>query len=151
MRSYEIFPLFPRAPGFDRMAQMMNAAMLDTGDSAASAACDIRRTGENSYQITLAVPGFSEADLEVVQQESALVISGKRAEEENEAENGGWLHRGIADRAFESRFQLADHIRVENAALKNGLLSLDLTRDVPEEKQPRRITVNTAAIEQKAA
>lgn len=154
MRSYEIFPLFRHAAGFDRMAHFLNAAAPDAEEHAASPACDIKQKGEGAYQITLAVPGFSEADLDVVQQENALIAAGKNAGEdkEKESENEGYLHRGIAGGAFESRFQLADHIRVEGASLSNGLLHIDLVRDVPEEKQPRRIAVSTApAMEQKAA
>lgn len=152
MRSYDIFPLFRRAAGYSPMAQFLNAAMQEAADPAASPAFDIKQKGEGAYQITLAVPGFSGPDLDVTQQENALIVTGKDPGADPEAEDGNYLHRGISGRAFESRFQLADHIRVESASLNNGLLSVALVRDVPEEKQPRRIAVNAApALEQKAA
>jgi molecular chaperone IbpA len=105
---------------------------------------NIERTGENHYRITLAVAGFAEKDLEVEVREGVLTVQGKRAEEK-EGETA-YLHRGIAGRAFERRFQLAENVEVKGARLENGLLHVDLERVVPEEKKPRRIQIGGAEV-----
>ncbi|HAP99356.1 MAG TPA: heat-shock protein, partial [Rhodospirillum rubrum] len=107
---------------------------------------NIEKTGESAYRITMAVAGFGESDLDVVVQENTLVISGKQ-DKGAEPEVGQFLHRGIAGRAFERKFELADHIKVTGAALVNGLLHIDLVREVPEEKQPRKIAIASTQAE----
>jgi molecular chaperone IbpA len=113
---------------------------------------NIEATGENAYRLTMAVAGFGSDDLEITAKEGALVVTGKAQKDE---EGKQYLHRGIARRAFERRFQLADHIRVGGASLDNGLLHVDLVREVPEALKPRKIEIATATkpqvIEQKAA
>jgi molecular chaperone IbpA len=152
MRAYDFSPLFRHTVGFDRMARLLDTA-LEAQDMGSDAypPYNIEQHGEDAYRISMAVAGFGEDDIEITQTENTLLVAGKRAEAN---EGVTYLHRGIAGRAFERRFQLADHIRVEGAQLVNGLLHIDLVREVPEEKQPRRIEVRTdgaKAIEQKAA
>lgn len=140
MRSFDYSPLFRSAVGFDRMM-----SMLDTAQKSASAETyppyDIEKTGEDAYQIRVAVAGFGPDDLEVEVRDGQLVIVGKGA---NEKDNAQYLHRGIAKRAFERRFQLADHVEVRGADLRDGLLVVDLAREVPEAMKPRKIEIQGA-------
>lgn len=122
--------------GFDRLFNQLEAgAREDDGYPP----FDIYRDGEDSYRITLSVPGFRPADIEVVAQQNLLTVTGKLAEENNKGE---YIHRGIAARAFERRFQLADFIEARDASFENGLLSIALKRVVPEAMKPRRIEIN---------
>jgi molecular chaperone IbpA len=151
MNSFDFSPLFRSTIGFDRLTRLMDAAsQLDTGS--AYPPYNIEATGENAYRLTMAVAGFGSDDLEITAKEGALVVTGK-AHKDEEAKQ--YLHRGIAQRAFERRFQLADHIRVAGASLDNGLLHVDLVREVPEALKPRKIEIATGSkpqvIEQKAA
>lgn len=131
-------PLFRTAVGFDRLAAMLEEAnRVETGGYPPY---NIELTGENRYRITMAVAGFAEGDLELEAKQSVLRIAGKKAEEERD--NGRYLYRGIANRAFERRFQLADYVRVEAAHLKDGLLHIDLVREIPEAMRPRRIEIS---------
>lgn len=152
MRTYDFSPLFRNTVGFDRMARLLDTALeAQEMGSDAYPPYNIEQHGENAYRITMAVAGFGDDDIEITQKENAVLVAGKRADADAEVT---YLHRGIAGRAFERRFQLADHIRVDGARLVNGLLHIDLVREIPEEKQPRRIEVKTdtqPAIEQKAA
>ena len=133
-------PLFRTAIGFDRMAQLVNS--LQEGTNAQSyPPYNIERTGEDSYVLTMAVAGFGPNDIDVVARENVLTVSGRAPQPE---EGRSFLHRGIAGRAFERRFVLADHIVVEGATLENGLLQLSLKRVVPEALKPRRIEVQAA-------
>lgn len=150
MRSFDLSPLFRSTVGFDRMSQLIDAATrLDEGQ-VSYPPYNIEKTGEETYRITMAVAGFGQDDLNLVGQENSLVVSGKAQEP---AESVGYLHRGIARRAFQRRFELADHIKVKGAELANGLLHIDLVREVPEEQKPREIKINGAAktLESKAA
>lgn len=139
-------PLFRTAIGFDRLARLM-----DTAQEAAAAPSyppyNIERTGEDSYRLTMAVAGFGRDDLDVQVRDNTLVITGRVAAEQP---RGEVLHRGIAGRAFERRFVLADHIVVEGAELENGLLHVGLKRVVPEALKPRRISIGSAASAQSA-
>jgi molecular chaperone IbpA len=145
---FDLSPLFHTAIGFDRIHQLLEAA-LSTDQSALSyPPYNIERTGDDAYRIVMAVAGFSEDDLDVTVKENQLVISGKLKEEGDQSR---YLHRGIAGRAFERRFQLADYIRVEGARLVNGLLQIDLVREVPEALKPRKIKIETKAVEDKTA
>jgi molecular chaperone IbpA len=135
--TYDFAPLFRTAIGFDRLARLM-----DTAQEAAAAPSyppyNIEKTGDDSYRLTMAVAGFGEDDLELVVKDNTLIITGRVAGEAPRAE---LLYRGIAGRAFERRFVLADHIVVEGADLKNGLLHVGLKRVVPEALKPRRVTI----------
>lgn len=108
---------------------------------------NIERTGENAYRITMAVAGFDESELSVEARENTLTIKGEKGEEKGEENQ--FLHRGIAKRAFERRFQLADHVEIKSASLKNGLLHIDLVREIPEAAKPRRIEINSLSSQPK--
>ncbi len=138
-------PLFRSTVGYDRLLDLLDAA----SDSATGAVphnqgyppYNIERTDENRYRISIAVAGFSENDLQAELRDGVLTVSGKR----EDTGQATYLHHGIAGRAFERRFQLADHVEVTGAALQNGLLHLELERRVPEEKKPRRIHISAKA------
>jgi molecular chaperone IbpA len=131
-------PLFRSSIGFDRMFNLLeNAGGIDVIDSWPS--YDILKTGEDDYRITMAVAGFSQEELTIMQEQNMLVVSGQKANEEE----GQYLHRGIAGRTFQRRFQLADHVKVVGAGLANGLLTIDLKREIPEAMRPRRIEIAT--------
>jgi molecular chaperone IbpA len=136
--TYDFTPLFRTAIGFDRLARLM-----DTAASAAEVPSyppyNIERTGDDTYRLVMAVAGFSPDDIELTVKESTLIVSGRV----NEAQKGDVLYRGIAGRAFERRFVLADHIVVEGADLQNGLLLVGLKRVVPEALKPRRIAIGS--------
>lgn len=150
MRNFDFSPLYRSTVGFDRLAHMMDAAMAGETAQPAYPPYNIEKTGEDAYRITVAVAGFREQDLTVESRDQQLVISGRRQEEEG-AEPRRFLHRGIAERAFERRFQLADHVRPVSAKTENGLLHVELVREVPESLRPRRIEIargdETPAIE----
>ncbi|WP_338663262.1 Hsp20 family protein [Pararoseomonas sp. SCSIO 73927] len=141
MNALDFSPLFRTAIGFDRLARL-----ADTARAAAEAPSyppyNIERTADDSYVLTMAVAGFSQSDIEITAQDNVLLVSGKAPQAKEE---GRYLHRGIAGRAFERRFVLADHIRVEGAALENGLLHVSLRREVPEQLKPRRIEIAQGA------
>lgn len=151
MTSFDFSPLFRSTIGFDRLTRLMDTAgQIDSGS--AYPPYNIEATGENAYRLTMAVAGFGSDDLEITAKEGALVVTGKAQKDE---EGKQYLHRGIARRAFERRFQLADHIRVAGASLDNGLLHVDLVREVPEALKPRKVEIATGTkpqvLEQKAA
>ena len=141
MTTFDFAPLFRTAIGFDRLARLM-----DTAASAAEAPSyppyNIEKTGEDTYRLTMAVAGFRPDELDMVVKDNTLVVSGKVA---NDGQKGEVLYRGIAGRAFERRFVLADHIVVDGADLQNGLLHVGLKRVVPEALKPRRITIGGSA------
>ena len=136
MRAFDLSPLFRSTVGFDRLFDMLDAAPQFDGGYPPY---NIERTDDTHYRITLAVAGFAEKDLNAEVREGVLTVQGKRADE---ADEQTYLHRGIAGRAFERRFQLAEDVEVKGAKLANGLLHIDLERIVPEEKKPRRIAIN---------
>ncbi len=150
MSTFDFSPLFRSTIGFDRLGRMLDQAMVDEGTSYPP--YNIEKTGEDAYRITMAVAGFGEDDLNIVAQENMLVVAGKAKPADEKTE---FLYRGIAGRAFERRFQLADHIKVAGAQLVNGLLHVDLVREVPEAKRPRSIKIETGngakTLEAKAA
>ena len=137
MTTFDFAPLFRTAIGFDRLARLM-----DTAQEAASAPSyppyNIEKTGDDSYRLTMAVAGFAPSDLDLTVKDNTLVITGRVSGDAPRAE---LLYRGIAGRAFERRFVLADHIVVEGADLQNGLLHVGLKRVVPEALKPRKITI----------
>jgi molecular chaperone IbpA len=140
MRSFDLTPLFRSTVGFDRLADMLDSmSQVETGVSYPP--YNIERTDENNYRISLAVAGFGEKDLNVEVKDGVLSVQGKR-EAEKEVQPRNYLYQGIAGRTFERRFQLAENVEVKGAQLENGLLHIDLERIVPEEKKPRRISIN---------
>ena len=143
MRSYDLSPLFRSTIGFDRWADLFEAANRVNPSASAFPPYNIEKRGDEAYRITMAVAGFGESDIEVTVQENLLVISGKL--EDSKASEISYLHRGIAARVFERRFNLAEHVIVEGAQLANGLLEIDLVHEVPEAKKPRRIEIGTGA------
>ncbi len=135
--TYDFAPLFRSAIGFDRLAQVMDTAARSTA-APSYPPYDIAKTGNDSYSLTMAVAGFGPDDIELIVQDNTLVVSGRVADPQNEGEI---LHRGIARRAFERRFALADHVEVTGAELNNGLLRIAVRQIVPEALKPRRIPV----------
>jgi molecular chaperone IbpA len=148
MRSFDLSPLFRYSVGFDRLDDLFETAFR-SGQEASYPPYNIIKTGQDNYRITLAVAGFGEDELEVVAQENLLVVRGKAANGEQDKEVT-YLHRGIARRAFEHRFQLADHVKVTGANLTNGLLDIELVRELPEAMKPQQIKIGTAAPRAKA-
>ena len=138
MRQFDLAPLYRNTVGFDRLFSMLD--QLGGAESAPSyPPYNIERTGENAYRISVAVAGFSEKDLNIEVKENTLSIRGER--KQSEGRGGEVLYQGIAARTFERRFQLADGVQVNGAALENGLLHVDLVRDIPEAKKPRVIPI----------
>ncbi|MBM3536025.1 MAG: Hsp20 family protein [Alphaproteobacteria bacterium] len=144
MSTFDLTPLFRSTVGFDRMMSLLDTA--GRSDEQAYPPYNIEKVGEDAYRITMAVAGIGEEDLSIVAQGNSLVITGKQKREEKPGAD--YLYRGIAGRAFERRFQLADHIKVTGAELANGLLNVDLVREVPEAMKPRTIKVGTATQKQ---
>jgi molecular chaperone IbpA len=142
MTTYDFAPLFRTAIGFDRLARLMDTA-TSAPDASSYPPYNIERTGEDTYRLTMAVAGFKPEELDLVVKDNTMVVSGKAS---NDGQTGEMLYRGIAGRAFERRFVLADHIVVDGADLQNGLLHVGLKRVVPEALKPRRIAIggNTA-------
>lgn len=142
MTRFDFSPLFRSTVGFDRLMRLLEDSNQWAETNNSYPPYNIEKTDEDHYRITLAVAGFSEQDLSIVFQENALLVEGQRKEAENGAE---LLYRGIAGRSFKRQFQLADHVRVVGAALNNGLLTIDLVREVPEALKPRTITIAAGA------
>ncbi|MDG4649540.1 Hsp20 family protein [Roseibacterium sp. SDUM158017] len=138
MRTYDLSPLYRATVGFDRMADLLDRVMTQDAAPSTYPPYNIEKTDENAYRISIAVAGFTGAELSVEQREAELVITARK--EKDEAQRT-YLHRGIATRAFEKRFQLADHVRVTGAVHENGMLHVDLVREVPEALKPRRIEI----------
>jgi molecular chaperone IbpA len=149
MRTFDLTPLYRSTVGFDRLANILDQVMSADVTQNAYPPYNIEKTGEDAYRITLAVAGFAEDELSIEAREGQLVVTGRKAEAEEKA---SVLHRGIATRAFERRFQLADHVRAVEAVTENGLLHIDLVREVPEALKPRKIEIARGkAIESQAA
>jgi molecular chaperone IbpA len=153
MRHVDFSPLYRSTVGFDRLFTMLDSlAQPDSGQTYPP--YNIERTGEDAYRISMAVAGFSEKDIAIEAHRNVLSVKGERKDETN-GDGSEVLYRGIAARSFERRFQLADHVEVLGAELKNGLLHIDLKRSVPEELKPRKIEISNGGkakqIEAKAA
>lgn len=154
MRTFDPTPLYRSTVGFDRLFTLLDQlAGPEAATSPGYPPYNIERTGENEYRITVAVAGFAESDLTIEVKENALSVKGEKQPSE---QKGEVLHQGIAARAFERRFQLADYVQVKGASLENGLLHIDLVREVPEAKKPRTIQIGsgskpTVVIENQAA
>lgn len=147
-------PLMRQTVGFDRFNDLFESLLSDKEDRfEAYPPYNIEKHGDNAYRITLAVAGFREEDLTITTQDDRLIVSGRNSDavsDEYSSEVCQFLHRGIAMRAFERTFRLADHIRVTQASLENGLLSIELIREVPEEAKPRMIPISAAYTSRKA-
>lgn len=142
-------PLYHSAIGFDRMANLLDSVARDAKPSYPP--YNIEQVDENEYRITMAVAGFTEDQLEITSEQNTLLISGRQ---QDDSEDRNYLHRGIAARNFERKFQLAEHVKVVTARLENGLLHVNLVREVPEAMKPRKIAIEadrTALLEQDAA
>ena len=153
MRNYDLSPLFRSSVGFDRMSNLFDTALRAGDNSVGYPPYNIEKLDDESYRITVAVAGFGEGDIEITAQENLLVVAGKLAEPRDDS--AAYLYRGIATRAFERRFSLADHVKVTGATLVNGVLTIDLAREVPDAMKPRHIAIATTpageAIESKKA
>jgi molecular chaperone IbpA len=142
MRSYDLNPFYRSTVGFDRLFSLLDQAASEA--SPGYPPYNIERTGETTYRISVAVSGFSEGELSIVAKENTLTIKGEKSSNEN-GTKAEVLYRGIAARAFERAFQLADFVQVKNASLENGLLHVDLVREIPEAKKPRSIPISSVA------
>jgi len=145
MHHVDFSPLYRSTVGFDRMFSMLDS--LTNGENGASSypPYNIERTGEDAYRITMAVAGFSDSDLSIEAKENVLTVTGEKADDADRKE---LLYRGIASRAFERRFQLADYVEVKGAHLENGLLHIDLKREIPEAMKPRKIAIGAGSVKE---
>ena len=141
MNTYSLTPLLRHAVGFDHFDQMFNALNKIDESAVSYPPYNIEKTGENDYTVTIAVAGFSEEDLSIVQDRGTLFVRGKIAKSQEGETTKGFLHKGIATRSFERKFSLADHVQVVGANLANGLLEIQLHREVPEAEKPRTIAI----------
>jgi len=139
MRNFDLAPLYRATVGFDQVADMMDRVFTNDVSKQTYPPYNIEKTDEDAWRITIAVAGFSDQDLSVEVRENSLIVTARKAQEEERT----YLHRGIATRAFERRFHLADHVRVSGAAHKDGMLHIDLMREVPEALKPRQIQIAT--------
>lgn len=155
MRTIDFTPLYRSAVGFDRLARQLESAARTSQDNGWPP-YNIETTGENEYRIEIAVAGFKPDELTIEAKENQLTVTGRKTANDDAAAERTYLHRGLAERDFERRFQLADYVVVTTASLDNGLLSINLKRELPEALKPRRIEIATGApsstlIEGKAA
>ena len=142
MRHFDLTPLYRSTIGFDRLGSLLDTLSSFEGEAPSYPPYNIERVGENDYRISMAVAGFGQNDLTIEVKENTLSLRGAK---QNEQEDTTFLHRGIASRSFERRFQLADHVVVKGATLENGLLHVDLVRELPEAMKPRTISIETKA------
>ena len=142
MRTYDFTPLYRSAVGFDRLAGLLESAAR-TSQENGWPPYNIETTGENAYRIEIAVAGFKPDELNIEVKENLLTVTGRKTANDDGGEQRNFLHRGLAERDFERRFQLADYVVVKAADLINGLLSIDLERELPEALKPRRIEIGT--------
>ncbi|EPX83073.1 Hsp20 family protein [Salipiger mucosus] len=138
MRHFDFAPLYRATVGFDQIADMMDRVLASDVTQPTYPPYNIEKTADDAYRISIAVAGFADDDLSVEVKDHQLVVSARKAEED---EGRSYLHRGIATRAFERRFTLADHVRVEGATHENGMLHIELRREIPEALKPRRIAI----------
>src|SRR5271154_4437648 len=144
MRAYDLAPFYRSTVGFDRLFSLLDQTTSD--GSPGYPPYNIERTGENTYRISVAVSGFAQQELSIIAKENTLTIKGEKSANENGKDKSEVLYRGIAARAFERVFQLADFVLVKNASLENGLLHVDLVREIPEAKKPRSIPITTSGV-----
>lgn len=138
MRTFDLTPLYRSTIGFERLAQLMEQLAPENG--AGYPPYNIERLGEHEYRITMAVSGFGDGDIDLEVKEDTLVVTGTRPDDKKQRE---FLYQGIAARGFERRFKLAEHVEVKGAELVNGLLNIDLVREIPEAMKPRKIAIDT--------
>ncbi len=138
MRNFDLAPLYRASIGFDQIADMMDRVLSGDVNQPTYPPYNIEKTADDAYRISIAVAGFADEDLSVEVREHALIVSARKSEDESERT---YLHRGIATRAFERKFQLADHVRVNGASHADGMLHIDLVREVPEALKPRQIEI----------
>lgn len=143
MRQYDLSPLYRSTVGFDRLFSLLDQMSGVDATAQSYPPYNIERTGENNYRISVAVAGFADKDLTIETRENTLVIRGAKAPADADGQRAEVLYQGIAARAFERRFQLADHVLVTGAALEHGLLHVDLVREIPEAAKPRQIPIGT--------
>lgn len=136
MRTFDFAPLYRSTVGFDRLFDMLDSSIRPDWPP-----YDIEKLGEDSYRISMAVAGFSASEIELTQEGNALLVTGSKARDDEKRQ---YLHQGIANRGFKQTFSLADHVKVDGASLENGLLAIDLVREVPEQLKPRRISIANA-------
>lgn len=150
MNTIDLTPLYRSSIGFDRLGSLLDTALRGEQNTTGYPPYNIEVTGENRYNISLAVAGFDESELNIEVEKGVLTISGKKSAADKEERR--YLHQGIATRGFERKFSLADHVEVTGASLKNGLLSVNLVKEIPEEMKPRSIAINSSGnvIEHKA-
>ncbi len=142
MRTFDLAPLYRATVGFDQIADMMDRLVSSDAGASNYPPYNIEKVAEDGWRISIAVAGFAAADLNVELRENALIVTGRKSEDDAERH---FLHRGIATRAFERRFTLADHVRVSGASHEDGMLHIDLVREVPEALKPRRIEIETGS------
>ncbi len=148
MRTFDLTPLYRSTVGFDHLFSLLDSFGGADGGNPAYPPYNIERTGENAYRISVAVAGFTEKELNIEVKENTLSIRGEK-EVTKKKEQDEMLYQGIAARAFERRFQLAEHVEVRGASLENGLLHVDLVREIPESKKPRQIAIGTGKGQEK--
>ena len=142
MRTFDLAPLYRSTVGFDQLANMMDRVLSNDVAQPSYPPYNIEKTADDAYRISLAVAGFSADDLNIEVKQNALVVTAKKGEESSDKT---YLHRGIATRAFERRFHLADHVRVTGASHEDGMLHINLEREIPEALKPRRIEISSGA------
>lgn len=140
MARFDLTPLYRSSVGFDRFVNLMDALASHDTDGNGYPPYNIERVSDDRYRISMAVAGFSKADIDIEVKENTLTVKGENTQETEDVQ---YLHRGLANRAFERRFQLADHVQVKGADLVDGMLSIDLVREVPEAMKPRTISIGT--------
>ena len=141
MRTFDFSPLYRSTVGFDSVTRLLESALRADEGQNSYPPYNIEKTGEDAYRLTMAVAGFGQDELDITVHENTLIVTGKGHKDD---ENGRYLHRGIARRAFERRFSLAEHLKVTGASLDNGLLHVELVREVPEAMKPRQIKIEGA-------
>ena len=144
MRAFDLSPLYRSTIGFDRLFNLLDG--MSNGDGQPYPPYNIERTGENAYRISMAVAGFSDQELDIQAKDNLLTVKGEKKDEKRS--DGEVLYRGIAARGFERRFQLADYVEVTGASLENGLLHIDLVREIPETMKPRKINIGSGSAKQ---
>lgn len=141
MNTIDLTPLYRSSIGFDRLASMLDSALRSDTSSGGYPPYNIESLGEDRYGITIAVAGFEESELDIQVERDVLTVRGRKAEDDKERK---YLYRGIATRAFERKFNLAEHVKVVDAELRNGLLNIHLVKEIPEADKPRVISINSS-------
>lgn len=144
MRTYDFTPLYRNFVGFDRMASLIDAASQSAASQTAYPPYNVVQVTDDEYRIELAVAGFAQEDFDIETKDNVLTVTAHKSVPNSDNDSVQYLHRGIAERGFERRFQLADHVRVEAADLQNGLLTLTLRREIPEALKPRKIAIGSS-------